>query len=296
MADALVCSLHGAALRSLSAALGTHIQGLQQGARLARQRGLVTPKLFRKLTLIDHAYALVRHITEPGMAEFMADLQASLSAGSSINPIVARAARPAAQAEHGQRRSSTPPSAEDEVSRHDRLDAICSRIELALSGMDLILTRELQATAVVSAPRLAEDFQVIDLNYDLIDAAVQTTGTPELSDIKVLDESVDIIACAVSRICACVLVRAAERADSRHARMVSHRIARACARSLRRSNYDRMANLWCGLSDRMVHRFKDLAQLHGMMLGVSRSMKILSSRMGATLYLGHSIQKPLDKG
>ena len=63
MAAALVFELHGCALRQLSDSCEMHFVGLSQAARVARRRGKLSDKLAAKLTKVDVAFALLRHIT-----------------------------------------------------------------------------------------------------------------------------------------------------------------------------------------------------------------------------------------
>jgi len=79
MAEALIGALHGRALRALAGALDVHVQGLQQGARLCRRRGLLSNRLARKLLVIDHAFALSRHVTEQSVSQFLAELEGELT-------------------------------------------------------------------------------------------------------------------------------------------------------------------------------------------------------------------------
>ena len=79
MAESLLLLLHGDLLRDLSTELGVHLTGLQQGARLARRRDLIDNKMAKKLTLIGHAFNVVRHLTAPGCQQFLGELHTALS-------------------------------------------------------------------------------------------------------------------------------------------------------------------------------------------------------------------------
>ena len=70
MADLLIYALHGRALRALAAGLGTHIQGIQQGARTARQKGRISSRMCKKLLALGAAFGLLRHATAPGHEAF----------------------------------------------------------------------------------------------------------------------------------------------------------------------------------------------------------------------------------
>ena len=56
MAELVLLEVHGIILRRLSLALGSHLQGLQQGARLALRAGLVSNRIAKNIANLDIAY------------------------------------------------------------------------------------------------------------------------------------------------------------------------------------------------------------------------------------------------
>eukprot|EP00929_Paragymnodinium_shiwhaense_P115007 TRINITY_DN83593_c0_g1_i1.p1 TRINITY_DN83593_c0_g1~~TRINITY_DN83593_c0_g1_i1.p1 ORF type:complete len:233 (+),score=36.87 TRINITY_DN83593_c0_g1_i1:517-1215(+) len=73
-AEYLLYTCHGMALRKLCLSLGSHCDGLSSAARLARVRGLVSPKLSRKLQRLDTAVALLRHVTQQSCDALVAEV------------------------------------------------------------------------------------------------------------------------------------------------------------------------------------------------------------------------------
>ena len=86
MAESLLLHLHGDLLRALSTGIGAHITGLQQGARLAGRSGLIDKRMVKKLTLVDHAFTIVRHLTEPGCQQFLGELRTALATVPTLQP------------------------------------------------------------------------------------------------------------------------------------------------------------------------------------------------------------------
>lgn len=83
MAEALIYALHGEALRTLSDEIGPHFEGVQAGARLARKLGRISDKMFKRLTVLDHAFSLQRHITKAKASQVMLDLERALASTAS---------------------------------------------------------------------------------------------------------------------------------------------------------------------------------------------------------------------
>mmetsp|Transcript_130021 Transcript_130021/g.324057 ORF Transcript_130021/g.324057 Transcript_130021/m.324057 type:complete len:296 (+) Transcript_130021:130-1017(+) len=82
MAEALIYKLHEDALHLISDVFGPHVEGLQAGARLARRQGLVSNKLFKRLTIVDNAFSLQRHITRASANQIMQALENHLATRS----------------------------------------------------------------------------------------------------------------------------------------------------------------------------------------------------------------------
>ncbi len=76
---ALVMECHGAALRLLCASLGAHATGLAAAARLAARQRRITPRMKKKLDVLDGAFAICRHVTRQGNAAFLEGLAAMLA-------------------------------------------------------------------------------------------------------------------------------------------------------------------------------------------------------------------------
>lgn len=82
----LILLLHGDALRAISKVLQRHCEGLQQASRLARQRGIISNKLAKKLCQLDIAFNLVRHITEPSARGMMQEIEQQLENNLHMKP------------------------------------------------------------------------------------------------------------------------------------------------------------------------------------------------------------------
>ena len=78
-ATSFVFILHGELLRTCSSVVQEHFQGLAQAGRYLRSAGLISPKDARKLRMIDHCCALVRHITTVSFAQTVKDLKDKIS-------------------------------------------------------------------------------------------------------------------------------------------------------------------------------------------------------------------------
>jgi len=76
-APSLVFRAHGAALRLLSGDAGRHFTGLGQACRAYRN---LTQRTKRRLTHLDSAAALLRHITQVGVDEFLVELENEIAA------------------------------------------------------------------------------------------------------------------------------------------------------------------------------------------------------------------------
>ena len=75
-AVALLCEVHGRALRLLSARRQQHFQGLQQASRRAQ----LSAAAKKKLCALDNAWNIVRHITEASCNDFLPCLGTELAA------------------------------------------------------------------------------------------------------------------------------------------------------------------------------------------------------------------------
>ena len=79
-ASQLVFQCHGRCLRTLSAQLGTHYNGLRQAATVAYKQGLLPAHLRTKLHRLDHSFALIRHITQASSDAFVNSIHSHLNA------------------------------------------------------------------------------------------------------------------------------------------------------------------------------------------------------------------------
>ena len=62
---------------------GHSSQGLAQAARIAKRSGVLCAATANRLQAMDHAYNLVRHLTQERCAEYIAQLDAELAQSSS---------------------------------------------------------------------------------------------------------------------------------------------------------------------------------------------------------------------
>ena len=85
----LVLKLHGEMLRATSHALGVHCEGLQQAARHARRRDIITNKFARNMINLDIAFNIVRHLTDPRAQELKQELDRQLRAADLPAPTTA---------------------------------------------------------------------------------------------------------------------------------------------------------------------------------------------------------------
>ena len=76
----LIADLHGDLLREFSALTCVHWQGLGQAARASRKRNIIDGTQAKKLTLLDGAYNLSRHITEISANQFRMSIGTSIKA------------------------------------------------------------------------------------------------------------------------------------------------------------------------------------------------------------------------
>ena len=77
-AASLLASVHGQALRILSARLGAHYDGLGVASRAARRQGVLGAAMCKKLHNLDVAFAFSRHITGPMVVQFVDKFSAEL--------------------------------------------------------------------------------------------------------------------------------------------------------------------------------------------------------------------------
>ena len=70
-AELLVFELHRRSLTMTSGKVGRHLQGLRQGA--SSLRGQLSNRAHRRLSMIDLAYTLLRHITSASVEEFLGE-------------------------------------------------------------------------------------------------------------------------------------------------------------------------------------------------------------------------------
>ena len=106
MALEIIARLHGELLRDVSGYSHTHYSGLRSGAADLRRRMIISNQLAKRLTRLDDAFAVVRHITDVSAIELRAQLSAALAAfPSSSDPSTATASTvasaPAATAPSG---------------------------------------------------------------------------------------------------------------------------------------------------------------------------------------------------
>ena len=73
-AAALISAAHGEALRLLCKRCGRHFAGLEEASRFARLHWGADAKLVRRLRNLDHAFALVRHISEVSCQTLLDDI------------------------------------------------------------------------------------------------------------------------------------------------------------------------------------------------------------------------------
>ena len=78
-AESLLFHLHGCLLRLLSKRAGTHFQGVSQASRLMRNRGLIKNRTANKLVKLDHAFNVLRHITEVSASDLLSSLEQEIS-------------------------------------------------------------------------------------------------------------------------------------------------------------------------------------------------------------------------
>ena len=74
-----IFALHGEVLRLLCGQLGSHFDGVSSAARAAFRAGSLSSSRKRKITELDVAYHLVRHITAASSKKFMDDLVMEMS-------------------------------------------------------------------------------------------------------------------------------------------------------------------------------------------------------------------------
>ena len=74
-AAALVVAVHGSALRLLAMKTGRHFTGLEQASRSC---SMLPSRLKKRLVVVDHAFSLIRHITEPSVGQSLAELDAAI--------------------------------------------------------------------------------------------------------------------------------------------------------------------------------------------------------------------------
>ena len=91
--EALVCTLHGEALRLMAATAQRHFQGVAQAARSLPLSGRMRKKLLR----LDAAFAVLRHISQPYVDTLMKDLAAELADASATSTMCASSVSLAAE-------------------------------------------------------------------------------------------------------------------------------------------------------------------------------------------------------
>uniref|UniRef100_A0A7S2NVB7 Uncharacterized protein n=1 Tax=Zooxanthella nutricula TaxID=1333877 RepID=A0A7S2NVB7_9DINO len=67
----LVARLHGTLLRQLADDVGVHYQGLRAAASALRRSQRISTRTAKRLVMIDHAFAMCRHITSVSSASFV---------------------------------------------------------------------------------------------------------------------------------------------------------------------------------------------------------------------------------
>ena len=77
--EALLFQHRGELLRLLANKLQVHCQGLSQAARIAKGKGMISSKMFKKMRLVDEATSVLRHITMPSCTEFLKEVDTLLS-------------------------------------------------------------------------------------------------------------------------------------------------------------------------------------------------------------------------
>ena len=73
-AAALVASLHARLLRGIADEYGIHFQGLRAAAGHLRRAGIVTPRMAKRLTNVDIAFNIGRHITSISADAFFSEV------------------------------------------------------------------------------------------------------------------------------------------------------------------------------------------------------------------------------
>ena len=79
MAATLAIEAHGSALRLAAEISGFHFQGLAALAGCLRKRGCSDRRLLRRLSALDAAVGLLRHITVVSIQDFEKDLKLELA-------------------------------------------------------------------------------------------------------------------------------------------------------------------------------------------------------------------------
>ena len=74
----IVYKLHGELLRALAAGLDAHVQGVQQGARLARARGLLDGRTAKRIGYVEACFIVVRHVTTFSASELLRKVEEPL--------------------------------------------------------------------------------------------------------------------------------------------------------------------------------------------------------------------------
>ena len=79
MAASLILDAHGRAMRDIADLTGKHHQGLRSAAAHLRREGAISSGLAKKLTRLDDAACVTRHITSVSVATLLQEVSASLA-------------------------------------------------------------------------------------------------------------------------------------------------------------------------------------------------------------------------
>ena len=77
-----MADVRGKAFRRLCAVLGRDYEGLASAARFARKAGVINTAWCRRLTRLDEAYAIVRHLSLQRSDRFVSELESFLGAAA----------------------------------------------------------------------------------------------------------------------------------------------------------------------------------------------------------------------
>ena len=91
-AASLVFFAHGAVLRLVCQLSGRHFSGLEEASRFLRMHWQADARLVRRLRHLDHAFAMVRHISAVSVQELLGDVS-KVAANSHAQPQLHRVDR-----------------------------------------------------------------------------------------------------------------------------------------------------------------------------------------------------------